>query len=92
MAYIKPSLDGALILRKRTTTQVSARVKASKERVRTARPSVAAHDACVAANKARMVRVYVPGTGYQEKAVCPIKTMKSFLRDSMKRAHGAAAA
>ena len=90
-AYIKPSLDGILVLRKRTTAQVSARVAASKERVRSARPSVAAHDACVAAGKARRVRVYVPGRGYRAKDVCPIKTMKSFLRDAMVRAHGGAA-
>jgi hypothetical protein len=87
-AYIKPSLDGAIILRKRTTTQVSPRVKASQERVGSAKPSVSAHAACETAGKARPVRVYKPGVGYEEKKVCPIKTMKAFLRDSMKRAHG----
>ena len=87
-AYIKPSLDGAIILRKRTTDQVSPRVAASKERVERAKPSVGAHDACVAAGKARPVRVYEPGVGYKEEKVCPIKVMKSFLRDAMKRAHG----
>lgn len=87
-AYIKPSLDGAIILRKRTSNQVSPRVLASQERVRVAKPSVAASDACVAAGKARPVRVYEPGVGYKEEKVCPIKVMKSYLRDSMKRAHG----
>jgi hypothetical protein len=87
-AYIKPSLDGAIILRKRTSSQVSPRVKASQDRVASAKPSVSAHGACDAAGKTRPVRVYKPGVGYEEKKVCPIKTMKSFLRESMKRAHG----
>lgn len=87
-AYIKPSLDGAIILRKKTSDQTSDRVKKSKERVRTAKPSVAAHEACVAAGKARSVRVYEPGVGYKEEKVCPIQVMKTYLRDSMKRAHG----
>ncbi len=87
-AYIKPSLDGAIILRKKTSDQTSDRVAKSKERVRTAKPSKAAHDACVSAGLARSVRVYEPGVGYKEQKVCPIRTMKSFLRDSMKRAHG----
>jgi hypothetical protein len=87
-AYIKPSLDGAIILRKRTSTQTSMRVKASKDRVAASKPSKSAHDACVSAGKARKVRVYKPGTGYEEKDVCPIKEMKPRLRESMKRAHG----
>ena len=88
-AYIKPSLDGAIILRKRTTEQVSPRVEKSKERVAKAKPSVAAHGACVAAGKARPVRIYEPGVGYKEEKVCPIGIMKGFLRTEMKKAHGA---
>ncbi len=89
-AYIKPSLDGLLVLRKRTTNQTSARVAASKKRVEDAKPSVVAHNACVAAGESRKVKLYKPGTGYIEKDVCPIKTMKRHLRTAMKSAHGVA--
>lgn len=89
-AYIKPSLGGILVLRKRNSIQTSGRVKKSQERVGARKPSKAAHDACVSANKARNVRVYVPGKGYEEQKVCPIQVMKGFLRKEMKSAHGAA--
>jgi len=87
-AYVKPSLNGEIILRKRTSHQVSPRVHNSQDRVGKAKPSVAAHTACEAAGKTRPVRVYIPGKGYDERKVCPISIMKSFLRDAMKKAHG----
>lgn len=89
-AYIKPSLDGLLVIRKRNTNQTSSRVAASKKRVEDAKPSVTAHNACVAAGESRKVRMYKPGTGYVDADVCPIKTMKRYLRTAMKSAHAGA--
>lgn len=89
-AYIKPSLDGRLVLRKRTSNQTSSRVAASQRRVEDAKPSVRAHEACVAAGESRKMRMYIPGLGYQERDVCPIKTMKRHLRNAMRSAHGGA--
>lgn len=92
--YVKPSLDGLMVVRKKTTRHVSARVAASKERIRkyseTVKPPAReAHEALVAAGKCPTKRVYKPGVGYEERPVCPIKLMKSELRKAMKRAHGA---
>ena len=86
--YIKPSLDGELVIRKRTTEQTSARLEARKDKLRAKKgtadvPAKRAHDACVAAGLAVKKRVYVPGKGYEERDVCPIKEMKGFLRKEM---------
>jgi len=92
--YVKPSLDGLMVVRKKTTKHVSARVAASKERVRSYAekvkpPAVEAHEALVAAKKCPIKRVYKPGVGYEERPVCPIKLMKTELRKVMKKIHGA---
>lgn len=89
-AYIKPSLNGEIVLRKRTSNQTSGRLKARQNKVAATKnsasaPARVAHDACKAAGKTRNVRVYEPGKGYTEKPVCPIKEMKSQLRDAMKK-------
>lgn len=88
-AYIKPSLGGALILRKKNTIQTSARVAASKERVRRNPPARGAHDALVARNVCPVKRAYAAGRGYEERPICPMKLMIPELRAGMRRAHGA---
>lgn len=93
--YIKPSLNGEMIFRKRTSTQTSQRLKAVKLKVEATKgqpsaPAKVAHNACEAINKTVTKRVYVPGTGYQEKKVCPIKEMRSQLKKSMKAVVGGA--
>ncbi len=84
-AYVKPSLKGRLILRKRTSNQTSARLQARKMKVADAKPATTAHERCVAEGKAVPKRVYVAGQGYQEKPVCPIDVMRRYLREAMPR-------
>ena len=86
--YVKPSLDGKIIFRKRNTVQTSARVKASKERIAAAKPGHAAKEACEKAKRTVTKRVYVPGKGYQEVAVCPISEFRKFLKEETEKAHG----
>jgi len=91
--FIKPSLDGRLVIRKRTTRQTSARVEASKKRIKDAAatgkaPAKLAHDALVAAGKCSTKRVYIPGKGYEDRPVCPIKLMRSELSKAMRSIHG----
>jgi len=87
--YIKPSLDGMLVIRKKNTNQTSARVEASKNRVRayTMRenesPSQTAHNNLVALGKCEEKLVYVPGRGYEKRPVCPINEMRKELRKIM---------
>jgi hypothetical protein len=93
--YVKPSLDGLLVARKKTTRQTSSRVEASKERLRKLKntanvPSKLAHEELVKLGKCPIKRVYKPGKGYEEKPVCPIKEMRSALRVQMKKVHGGA--
>jgi len=88
-AYIKPSLDGEIIIRKKNTVQTSARVEAVKSKLRETKntdraPAKVAHEACVKAGRAVEKRVYVPGKGYETRMVCPISEMRSFLREAMK--------
>ncbi|MHC1636322.1 MAG: hypothetical protein ACXQTS_06890 [Candidatus Methanospirareceae archaeon] len=88
--YLKPSLNGRLVIRKRNTIQTSARVEASKERVKARPPAGPAHDALVAAGKCPEKRVYVPGRGYEVRPVCPISEFRKQLSIEMKRTHGGA--
>jgi hypothetical protein len=81
--YSKPSLDGRLVIRKKTARQVSARLKARKDEVAKTKPAVGAHKACSGAGKTIKKRVYVPGKGYEVKDVCPIKEFKKFLSEAM---------
>jgi hypothetical protein len=87
--YVKPSLDGTLVIRKRTSMQTSPRLAARKAKVKATKgkdtaPARVAHKACVDDKKTVKKLLYVPGEGYKEKDVCPIKTMKSYLRAAMK--------
>jgi hypothetical protein len=85
--YVKPSLKGRLILRKPTSEQASARLAARKQKVAAAGSagliSKAAHDELVAEGKCTVRKVYVPGKGYTEKPVCPIRFMIPKLRAKM---------
>jgi len=81
--YVKPSLQGRLVLRKRTSNQTSARLQERKMKVAQAKPATKAHERCVAEGYAVPKRVYVPGRGYEEKQVCPIQIMKRYLREAM---------
>lgn len=87
-AYAKESLGGKLVIRKATSHQTSARLKARQEAVRTKGKAggiaKAAHEALVTAGKCPSQRVYVAGQGYTDKPVCPIELMKSELRERMR--------
>jgi hypothetical protein len=88
--YIKPSLDGQLVIRKKTTNQTSAAVKARQAKLaslpKSELPSVACHNELVAAGKCPTKRVYSQELGRMaERAVCPIKLMKVCMRKRMKR-------
>jgi hypothetical protein len=88
--YVKPSLEGELVIRKKTSNQSSGRVKARQDKVHKTKntenaPAKVAHKQCESDKKTRTVKVYVPGEGYKEKAVCPIKEMKSYLKTAMEK-------
>jgi len=91
--YIKPSLDGLMVIRKRNTVQESAAVFASKDAVANAPayigkyPAQLAHEELVKEGKCREKIVYRPGKGYEVKPVCPIKEMKKYLRKYMIELH-----
>lgn len=87
-AYVKPSLDGEVVLRKPTSNQTSARLKARQDKLadlknKDTAPAKVAHKACSAAHKTVMKRVYTPGKGYESVEVCPIKEMKGFLKQAL---------
>lgn len=86
--YIKPSLDGELVIRKKTSTQTSARLAARKSKLEALKgtgrtPAEVCHTELVAKNVCPTKRVYVAGKGYEERPVCPIKEMKSCLKGKM---------
>jgi CheY-like chemotaxis protein len=91
--YVKPSLDGLMVVRKRNTRQKSAAVAASKARVADAPriigdyPARIAHENLVRADKCPTQYVYEPGKGYVAKPVCPAKLMKAELRKVMTELH-----
>ena len=89
--YVKPSLDGLLVLRKRTSRQTSARLERRKGQLRELKgkpeaPGAKAHKICEEKGLTITKRVYKPGVGYEEKAVCPIKEFKSILSETMPEA------
>ena len=86
--YVKPSLGGLLVIRKRNTIQTSARVAASKARVAEGKPAKIAYERCKAEGKTVRKRIYVPGQGYVDKEVCPINVFRKYLREAMKQIHG----
>jgi len=95
--YVKPSLKGLLVIRKKTTIQTSARLEAAKRRVAehtnlSDYPARLAHEECVKNGWARKVRKYIPGKGYEEVDVCPIEKFRVLLRKYMKMVHGTATA
>lgn len=83
--YVKPSLDGRLVLRKRTSRQVSERLKSwQRELIKVEKkPAERAHEKCVQEGKAIPKRVYIPRKGYETKAVCPIQEFRKYLREAM---------
>lgn len=89
--YVKPSLDGELVFRKKTTSQSSPFVEARKEALRSstgdASPARRCHERLVSENKCPAKMVYVEGSGYQLKNVCPIKAMKGCLSQEMTELH-----
>jgi len=89
-AYVKPSLRGLLVIRKRNTRQTSAAVFASQQRLidysKGGSPSQRAHKELVAARKCPKKLVYKPGKGYELKPVCSIKKMIPLLRKFMEEA------
>lgn len=87
-AYIKPSLDGEVVLRKPTSDQSSGRLKARQDKLASTKgkdsaPAVIAHKACSAAKKTVMKKVYQSGVGYKDVEVCPIKEMKGYLKQAL---------
>lgn len=85
--YVKPSLDGEMVIRKRTSNQTSARLKARQDKLAAlpdgSYPSQVAHKALVAAGKCRTKRVYKPGVGYENKDVCNAKDMAREMKKAM---------
>jgi hypothetical protein len=86
--YVKPSLGGLLVTRKKRTRQTSPAVEASKKRLRDFKgkveaPSKKAHKKCIDAGAGTKKLVYVKDIGYVEKPVCPMKDMIGFLRTQM---------
>jgi hypothetical protein len=69
--YIKPSLDGQLVIRKKTSNQTSARLKARQAQFASVAPSKPCHDELVSAGKCRDVK---------GKMTCHIKDMKACMR------------
>ena len=93
--YIKPSLNGLLVLRKRNTIHTSERVLKVQNKIREysrteKSPAKIAYDACKADGKTVKKRVYKPGEGYVEKEVCPMPIFKRYLSKAMKEIHSKA--
>jgi hypothetical protein len=86
--YVKPSLGGRIVLRKRTTNQQSARVAISKQRVAEKKPAQRAKELCINEGKTVKKVVYVPGKGKQEVEVCPIDEFRKYLKIAMEETHG----
>ena len=83
-AYVKPSLKGRLILRKRTSNQTSERLKSRQEQIRNLKPAELALKKCHKDGKTTTQRVYVRDKGYYQKSVCPIQEMRKYLRAAIK--------
>lgn len=81
--YIKPSLDGRIVFRKKTSKQTSARLLERKMKVAKAKPAQEAYENCKRNGDTVMKRVYIPGKGYETKEVCPIDKFRTYLRQAM---------
>jgi hypothetical protein len=88
--YVKPSLDGELVFRKKTTMRRSARVVAINQKVAANPPAKAASQACINAGKSKTVVKYVGGTRQLAQAA-DIKCFKSQLRSQMRTIVGGGA-
>jgi len=84
--YEKPSI-GRIVFRPKHSKQESARLERAKERIAKAKPSIVAHERCVAEGKAIKKKVYVAGKGYQEVDVCPINEFRRYLSEATSEAH-----
>ena len=88
--YFKPSLDGRIVARKKTTHHKSEFVKKSKERVANTKidcpPAKLARTLCAKAGHAAIATTYVAGS---KKWIirCDVKKMKSYLATVMKTVH-----
>ena len=78
--YIKPSLKGELVIRKRNSNQSSLALKKWQLAVAEAKPAISAHQNC---SQKRKVMVYKPGQGYVEVERCTIQSFKAALRQQM---------
>lgn len=84
-AYVKPSLGGELVLRKRNVTRRSAKVIEVNEKFGNAKIAESARQACINAHKGYKAIRYVDG---QRKVVdvCPIQEFRKYLRAQAKNA------
>ena len=78
-AYVKPTLGGELVIRKRNVIRRSARVKAVNEKFGNAKIAQQAKQACLNAGKGVEVVRYKNGQRVTEKA-CPIQEFRKYLR------------
>jgi len=82
--YVKPSLGGRIVFRKKNTIQTSARLEARKSEVAQLKPGEKAYERCRSEGKTIKKLVYVPGQGQQEKDVCPIQHFRKYLSEVMR--------
>lgn len=88
--YVKPSLGGRVVFRKRTSIQTSARLKERQSALAALKmspdaPATKCHKMLVDKGKCVEKEVHIPGKGKQKKMVCPISEMRSCLREEMKK-------
>ncbi len=83
--YVKPSLKGRLIFRKRTSRQKSARLEMRKDAVAKQKPAKKAWEACKRAGETEERIVYKKNKGYVRKEVCPMDKFEKYLRAAMKK-------
>jgi len=87
--HVKPSLDGKMVIRKKTASQTSSKLKARQnafgDAARAGKLSKAVHDKLVSEGKCPTKKVYSVKDGkYEDKSVCPIKLMASGLKEAAK--------
>ena len=68
--YVKPSLEGRLVLRKRNSRQTSQKLKQRQMKVAQAKPPVIAKERCRAEGK-------------EVNGRCPINVFRRYLREAM---------
>ena len=85
-AYVKPSLGGELVIRKRNTIRRSENVRKVNENFATAKLASQANGKCKQDNKTVKQIRYVGGKRV-EADVCPIQYFRSYLRQAGKNAN-----